>query len=409
MTSDTHAFVWVWLPGATEPVIAGRLDQAGPIFEFVYGRSYLDLPGGTPLYLPDLPLIQESISPLGGAEAPGPILDAAPEAWGQRVIESRIVGRDSDEDLGLLTYLLESGSDRIGALDFTRSSSDYIARATGTASLDDLLTTAELLDQRLPIPASLRDALLHGSSIGGARPKALLDDGDRKLIAKFSSTSDAFPIVRAEFVAMELARRSGLNVAAVEHTKSLGKDVLLVERFDRTPGGGRRFMVSGTTMVGLDPRVAARYGSYAEMADLIVSRFTNAEETLRELFSRIVFNILVGNTDDHLRNHSAFWDGRVLTLTPAYDLTPQTRSGGEAVQAMAIGRDGYRFSQIAGAVKRATPYHLTERDARDICDHQIEVIRREVDEVCDLAELTKVEREGLWGRQFLNPYAMEGY
>lgn len=409
MTSDTHAFVWVWLPGATEPVVAGRLDQYGPTFGFVYGRSYLDLPGAIPLYLPDLPLIEESISPLGGAEAPGPILDAAPDAWGQRVIESWILGRGSNEDLGLLTYLLESGSNRIGALDFTRSSSDYIARATGSASLDDMLTAAELLDQGLPLPAGLGDALLHGSSIGGARPKALLDDRDRKLIAKFSSTSDTFPIVQAEFVAMELARRAGLNVAAVEHTRALGKDVLLVERFDRTAGGGRRLMVSGTTLVGIDPRVAARYGSYAELADLVVSRFTDAGATLRELFSRIVFNILVGNTDDHLRNHSAFWDGRVLTLTPAYDLTPQTRSGGEAVQAMAIGRDGYRFSQLVGAVERAAPYHLTERDARDICDHQIDVIRRDGDEVCDLAELTKTEREGLWGRQFLNPYATEGY
>jgi serine/threonine-protein kinase HipA len=76
---------------------------------------------------------------------------------------------------------------------------------------------------------------------------------------------------------------------------------------------------------------------------------------------------------------------------------------------MAIGRDGYRFSQLAGAIERATRYHLTESDARSICDHQIEVIRRDWDEVCELAELTKVERDGFWGRQFLNPYAMEGY
>ena len=409
MTSDTHAFVWVWLPEATEPVVAGRLDQVGPIFDFVYGRSYLDLPGGLSLYLPDLPLVEGSISPIGGAEAPGPILDAGPDAWGQRVIDRRLAGRESFEDLGLLTYLLEPLSDRIGALDFTRSSSEYVARVSGNQSLDALLTAAEQLDQGLPLPSGLDEALLHGSSIGGARPKALLDDGDRKLIAKFSSTSDTLPIVQGEFIAMELARRSGLNVAVVEHTRVLGKEVLLVERFDRTPGGGRRLMVSGTTMFGLDPRVAARYGSYAELADLVLMRFTDAEATLRELFSRIIFNILVSNTDDHLRNQSAFWDGRVLTLTPAYDITPQSRSGGEATQAMAIGRDGYRFSRLAGAVERATPYHLTLSDARHICDHQLEVIRRDWDEVCDLAELTKVQRDDLSGRQFCNPYALEGY
>ena len=170
--------------------------------------------------------------------------------------------------------------------------------------------------------------------------------------------------------------------------RALGKEVLLVERFDRTLTGRRRLMVSGTTMLGLDPRVAARYGSYAELADLILLRFTDAEATLHELFSRIIFNILVSNTDDHLRNQSAFWDGRVLTLTPAYDVAPQTRSGGEATQAMAIGSDGYRFSQLAGAVDRATEYHLTTRDPRDICIRQIEIIRRDWKEVCDLAELT---------------------
>ncbi|HET7509757.1 MAG TPA: HipA domain-containing protein, partial [Solirubrobacterales bacterium] len=188
----------------------------------------------------------------------------------------------------------------------------------------------------------------------------------------------------------------------------LGRDVLLIERFDRLLGEQRRAMISALTMLGLD-EVMGRYASYADLADFILERFSDALPSLRDLFSRIVFNILVGNTDDHARNHSAFWDGNELTLTPAYDICPQLRSGGEASQAMAIGRDGFRMSQVAGCVTAAPTYRLTEAEAREIVDHQIETIRSRWGEACDLARLTEVERAYFWKRQFLNPYALESY
>ena len=118
---------------------------------------------------------------------------------------------------------------------------------------------------------------------------------------------------------------------------------------------------------------------------------------------------LVGNTDDHARNHSAFWDGESLTLTPAYDICPQPRAGGEAAQAMAFGADGDRLSQVARCVAHAGHYHLTPQQARDIVDHQIAVIQDQWNEVCDLAKLPAAERHRLWHRQFLNPYALHDY
>jgi serine/threonine-protein kinase HipA len=152
----------------------------------------------------------------------------------------------------------------------------------------------------------------------------------------------------------------------------------------------------------------ARYATYYDLADAIRGRFTEPKQALRELFSRITFNICVSNTDDHARNHAAFWDGKVLTLTPAYDICPQLRSGGEAEQAMAIRRDGYRYSQLAGCVAAASDtYLLSSNEARDIIDHQIDTIRTEWDEAADAARLTSVERDRLWGRQILNPYALE--
>jgi serine/threonine-protein kinase HipA len=410
MTSEPQrVFVWVWLPGATEPVVAGRLDPVGPIVNFTYGRSYLERGNAIPLYLPELPLEPGQISPLVG-EIPGCIADAGPDAWGQRVILNRLIGRAEAEttDLGPLTYLIESGSDRIGALDFQVSASEYVPRAMDHATIDELAESAERVEKEVPLSPELDQALLHGSSVGGARPKALLGDGEATLIAKFSSTTDTYPVVKGEFLAMELARRAGLEVAPVRLTKAHGRDALLVERFDRPGGGRRRAMVSALTMLGLD-EAGARYASYADLADLVRARFTDPRHTLRELFSRIVFNILCSNNDDHPRNHAAFWDGEALTLTPAYDVCPQLRSGGETAQIMAIGRDGWRMSQVAGCVERASIYLLSAAEAREIVDHQIETIEGQWDEVCDLAELAEGARAAFWRRQFLNPYATEGY
>jgi serine/threonine-protein kinase HipA len=409
MTSEPGvAFVWVWLPGAVEPVVAGRLDPVGPTVTFTYGQSYLKRENPMPLYLPELPLKRGAISsPVG--EIPGCIADAGPDAWGQRVILYRLTGRADAEtsDLGPLTYLLRSGSDRIGALDFQTSPRRYVPRGMNHADLDELAESAERVERGLPLSPELDQALLHGSSVGGARPKALVNDGEGTSIAKFSSTTDTFPVVKGEFVAMELARRSGVEAAPVRLTTAHGRDALLVERFDRA-GKARRAMVSALTMLELD-EAGARYASYADLADLVRARFTEPAKTLRELFSRIVFNILCSNNDDHPRNHAAFWDGKALTLTPAYDICPQLRSGGETAQIMAIGRDGWRMSQVTGCIERASTYLLSEEEAREIVDNQVETIEGQWDEVSDLAGLTQVQRANFWKRQFLNPYALEGY
>ena len=410
--APTEAYVWIWLPGAIAPVVAGRVETRGSIISFNYGQSYLARNDAVSLYEPELPLRPGRIRPLGDLRIAGCISDAGPDAWGQRVIMHKLLGgaaRDTDPaELGHLSFLLESGSDRIGALDFQATPDVYEARSTN-GTLDELLQAAERLEAGQPFSPAVDEALLHASSIGGARPKVLLDDGPRKLIAKFSSRHDPYPVVRAEAVAMNLARRVGLNVASTELVERLGHDVLLVERFDRTATPGqRRMLVSALTILGLD-EMMGRYATYHDLTDVIRRRFTSPLETLRELFSRIVFNICVGNTDDHARNHAAFWDGVELTLSPAYDVCPQTRSGGVAAQAMAIGRDGYRMSQLAGCVPAAGVYQLSEHEAREIIDHHIEVITKQWNDACDATRLTLADRNQLWKRQILNPYALENW
>ena len=135
MTSDTNytqAFVWVWLSDQTEPVVAGRLSVSGKQLVFNYGRSYLARKDAIPLYEPELPL-RSGILPLtAGLSMPNCIRDAAPDAWGRRIIINRKFGAHGQNvdpgNVDEFTYLLESGSDRIGALDFQTSSADYVAR-----------------------------------------------------------------------------------------------------------------------------------------------------------------------------------------------------------------------------------------------------------------------------------------
>ncbi|CDZ55618.1 type II toxin-antitoxin system HipA family toxin [Neorhizobium galegae] len=409
----TEAFVWIWLPGATELVVAGRLMQDGERLLFTYGASYRSRKNAIPIYEPELPLRSGVIAPINGLSMASCIRDASPDAWGRRVIINRLTGKKPDAagvpEISELTFLLQSGSDRIGALDFQASATEYVPRLAAQASLDELMEAAELIEKGVPLPPALDQAINHGTSIGGARPKALFDDGTTKFIAKFSAGNDTYSVVKAEFIAMKLACASGLNAASVSITRAAHKDVLLIERFDRRrtkDGWTRQAMVSALTMLGLD-EMMARYASYEDLAELIRHRFTAPKDTLKELYGRICFNVLCGNTDDHARNHAAFWDGKMMTLTPAYDICPQNRTGTEATQAMLIKGDR-RASTLATCLAAAPDYHLKEAEAAALIEHQIMVIAEQWQPICEEAELSPVDRKFFAGRQFLNSYALEG-
>lgn len=407
-----EAFVWIWLPSSTSPIVAGKLTENSGNLLFNYGKSYLDNEEAIPIYNIELPL-RSGILPLhAGLNMPGCIRDAAPDAWGRRVIINKLLGKGNNStrstELNELTYLLESGSDRIGALDFQLSSTIYEPRFSKNASLEELLESAERVEKGIALSPGLDQALHHGSSIGGARPKALIEDDNLKYIAKFSSSSDIYSVVKAEFIAMRLAKLAGLNVASVLLTKANKKDVLLIERFDRTKqsnGWQRKIMLSALTLLGLD-EMMARYASYEDFAEIMRHHATNAEATLKEIFSRMVFNILCGNTDDHARNHAVYWDGNMLTLTPAYDICPQGRSGGEASQAMLI-HGSNRMSQIVSCLNASASFLISRANAISIVQNQINVITEYWGKVCDEAELGETDRTLFWQRQFLNPYALE--
>lgn len=408
-----QAYVWIWLPGETEPVVAGRLMRDGERLAFAYGASYRARKNAIPIHEPELPLREGLIEPVNGLMMPGCIRDGSPDAWGRRVIINRLTGSKPDAGdvphLGELVFLLRSGSDRVGALDFQESATEYVPRISAEASLEELLAAAERIEKGLPLTPALDLAINHGTSIGGARPKALVDDGERKFIAKFSASNDVYSVVKAEFMAMRLAAQCGLDVAPVGLVHAAGKEVLVIERFDRIlteRGWTRRAMVTALTMFGLD-EMMARYASYEDLAEIVRHRFANPKQTLEELYGRMCFNVLCGNTDDHARNHAAFWDGKMLSLTPAYDLCPQGRTGNVATQAMLIAGDE-RHSTLANCLSAAPNYLLTEDQAASVIDSLIAAISDHWIDACEQATLSPIDRALFAGRQFLNSYCIEG-
>jgi len=397
MTSE--AFVWIWLPDAVKPVLCGKLQEDAGELQFFYGKSYLEKSDVISLDIRELPLESGVFRPRVG-EMHSVIRDAAPDAWGRRVLLYLL----EQDNITELDYLLNAGSDRIGALVIQKSSDHYQIQETQAATLDQLVEAADLIDNGQPLPDALASALLHGSSVGGARPKALLYDNQSSWIAKFSSTTDHYPVVRSELAAMWLARQCNVQVPAVRGLESMGKDVLLVERFDRIrteTGMKRRFMISGLTALQLH-ETESLLASYLDLAGFIRRYAKDAGKDNSQLFRRMLFNILIGNNDDHARNHAFFWDGARYELTPAYDICPMLRTGLTANQAMIVGKQG-RSSTLKNALSEAGLFGITKEDAIIVKNELIDKIETLWAEASDYAGLTKVQSDLLRRATVLSP------
>jgi serine/threonine-protein kinase HipA len=387
MTSE--AFVWIWLPHEAEPVLCGKLQENAGELQFFYGKSYLERRKAISLDIREMPLEEGIFHPRIG-RIHGVIRDAAPDAWGRRVLLYRLNQNTVTE----LDYLLNAGPDRIGALVIQESSDRYQFKKTETATIDQLVEAAELIENGQPLPDTLADALVHGSSVGGARPKALLYDNQSSWIAKFSSTTDQYPVVRSELAAMWLAGHCQIQVPAIRLVEALGKDVLLIERFDRIneeDGIKKRFMISGLTALQLH-ETESSLASYLDLTGFIRRCGENADQDNTQLFRRMMFNILIGNNDDHARNHAFFWDGTYYHLTPAYDICPMLRSGLTANQAMHIGKQG-RLSTIKNALSEAGLFGLSKEKAVFVKEELIDKIETLWADASDYAGLTKVQSD----------------
>lgn len=331
--SESECFVYITLPGDVASVTAGRFElgsnRAGdPIGRFVYGRSYLENPRAVPIDPVELKLSGDTYETVQRKGVFGALRDAGPDFWGRRVIEKH-AGKPM---LSEMDYLLQSPDDRAGALGFGLSQEPPSPRRVfnNTLDLEKLQTLADALvrDEIPNDPAApqVQDLLLLGTSMGGARPKAIVSDDDGLWIAKFNRHDDRWDNTRVEHAMLRLARQCGISTAESRIATVGGKDVLLIKRFDRekTNGGYTRArMISGLTVLRADEGVQTRpRWSYMLLVEELRRISAEPRKDARELFRRICFNALISNIDDHPRNHALIAKEDDWRLSPAYDLTP---------------------------------------------------------------------------------------
>jgi serine/threonine-protein kinase HipA len=379
MTSKTasECFVYITLPGATSAVTAGKFvlgnnRMGDPLGKFVYGRSYLENAQAVPIDPVALKLTDTTYETAQLNGVFGALRDAGPDFWGRRVIEKH-AGKPM---LGEMDYLLESPDDRAGALGFGLSNRPPAAKRefNKTLDLERLQNLAEaLIRDELPNdPAApqVQDLLLLGTSMGGARPKAVVSDEDGLWIAKFNRQDDRWDNTRVEHAMLRLARQCGISTPESRIETVGGRDVLLVKRFDREKtesGYTRARMISGLTALRADetPGAKGRW-SYVLLVEELRRFVSEPRKDAAELFRRICFNALISNLDDHPRNHAFLAKDTHWKLSPAYDLTPSPVVSQERRDlAMECGDMG-RYANARNILSQHARFLLNKKDAEGI-------------------------------------------
>ena len=328
----------------------------------------------------------------------GGIRDAAPDGWGQYLMYKAMGDRLPSE----IDLILASGEHRVGALAFgpTSAQPERITPWGGGSAPGEEFTLAELAEaaeraQHVDeLDENLRALLAAGSSLGGARPKAATKIGDQPWIAKFQKRGDSFPECRVELATMRLASECGLDVPPLDFRCVLDRDIYLIERFDRIPHGNwleRRPFASGLTMLGAHESEVSSF-SYADLAGAIRQFGTEVRQDLHELFRRMLFNILVTNDDDHLRNHGFLFDGEGWRLSPLYDVVPKPQLGLERRLVLGVGPEG-RAATIENALAGAAVFDLSHDDANAIAEDMSRIVATRWEHLFTKAGISAADRK----------------
>lgn len=391
MTSNARTaecFVYITLPGHTSAVTAGRyqltMNKNGiPLGRFVYGRQYLARPDKVEFDPVELKLSEETYETTGLKGVFGALRDASPDHWGRRIIE-RHIGKPQ---LSELDYLLQSPEDRAGALGFGLNRSPPAPRRKFNQTLDleklQRIADAIVAEEDLPADATVDQAetlMLVGTSMGGARPKAIVEDQEGLWIAKFNRPDDKWNNARVEHAMLALARACGITTAESRLISIADREVLLVKRFDRekTKGGYHRArMVSGLTLLRAEDSHQARdKWSYVLLAEELRRVSANPEQDALELFKRMCFNALISNIDDHPRNHAILAKDRDWRLSPAYDITPATPVSLERRDlALTIGDHG-RYANAENILSQCLRFLIQREDAEALVNDMEKRVRK---------------------------------
>ena len=358
-------------------------------FAFKYSGDWLKSNGGI-ILSGDLMNVSSQQHPRGGSNVFGFVKDSFPDRWGRLLLDrrERILAKAERREVRQLTdydYLVGiEDFTRMGGLRYKSDDRDEFINAGGRLPVPPVESLGALYDacheieeaeerNELPDQRWLDQLIDPGSSLGGARPKANVVDSDGKLyVAKFPSKKDFENTELIEHFSHRLAASAGIDVAKTRTVRiSKDRDLLLSERFDRTAGGRRIHFASAMSLLGLDDGAGSSTGNgYLDIVDFILRGCVDARKNLRELYRRVAFNVLFGNSDDHFRNHGFLLTAKGWTLSPAYDINPGTKTH----QCLLI--DQYtEESDINALLGACESYMLERKDAGEIIEEVRAAIR----------------------------------
>lgn len=392
-SNQTECFVYITLPGETSFITAAKFqlttDSRGlATGRFVYGRSYLERQNAISIDPLELELSDRTYTTTRLNGVFGALRDASPDFWGRRVIEKR----SGQTNLGEMDYLLYSPDDRAGALRFglNQEPPAPLRKYNQTMDLARLQELADIIiaDEELPKGAEAeqaQDLMLGGTSMGGARPKAVVENEDGLWIAKFNRPDDKWNHARVERAMLELGRECGLHTAESRITTIGDRDALLVKRFDRekTDQGYRRArMLSALTLLRAEERAEERENwSYVLLAEELRRVSAQPKIDAPELFRRMCFNALISNTDDHPRNHAVIAMEQDWKLSPAYDLTPSPEISDEHRDLALECGDVGRYANANNLLSQSARFLLKPDKAVRIIDDMEQTVRNKWYEV----------------------------
>jgi serine/threonine-protein kinase HipA len=385
-TEEQFCYIYIQLPGTVQSVPCASLrikNVVAGVFEgtFTYGRRYLERADVVALDQYHLPLTTKSLKFTKLKGLPGAIRDASPDAWGRRVIQAKL--ERPEEDIQEMEYLLNGPDDGAGNLSFGLSKEPPGPRRpyNRTHQLEALTAAAEKLEEDGRLPHEVLEALEPGTSMGGARPKATIEDDNTIWLAKFPEKNDKHNMQRIEYATLELARAAGLKVCGTRLEKVGARDALMLNRFDRewdpkTSKYFRHGLVSGLTVIDAEDGYTGRERwSYLLLADEIRRWSAKKEEDQKELFRRMVFNAMVTNNDDHPRNHAMLHTGGGWRLSPAYDIVPVPLVSQERRDlALTVGNFGRAASQY-NLLSRCDVFGLTPDAAKHELSEMLLVVQ----------------------------------
>lgn len=383
MTSKptTQCYIFVDIDDQAIPAAVYAINDAG-LGQLRYGAKYLERSDAFSLDPINLPLSagDQVHHPRDGKERFGVLSDATPDNWGRRLVMSLHRQPPRNE----IEWLISSQGNGVGCL-VPSLSKEHVKRPRSLPSFADLSNFMDLVEQYndladAEMPPELAKLIDFGSSMGGARPKAVVLHEGKEWIAKINRKDDHFDNARVEYASMRMAALAGVEVPETQLHVLNGLSVVLVERFDRNVPERKRHYLSANSVLNFEkikPEDVKKDYSYMGLARVIRKISASPKEDLVELYRRMVFNILTGNTDDHLKNHGFVMvnrhGGGQYRLSPAFDLVPHLDAG-KRLQAIGCGPYG-RESSIENALGAREDFLLSENEARAICDQVQEVVK----------------------------------